>query len=302
MEYRKEPLSIEAQADRLIGRGLIADRALLIRRLHVVNYYRLSGYLQPSRLPESHRYRAGTTLVKVWDRYCFDRRLRGLMLDVIERIEVAIRTRLVFHFAHANGPFGYLDVRHLPKLKIDEYLAWRTSLLEEISRSKETLREHFFLRYGDHHQELPLWMLAELMSMGSLLIFFRGVAPEFKQKVAADFGLADETLLSWLRSLNGVRNVCAHHARLWNRVLGYPPLLPNKSPLWMGENKPGNQRCGVILLVCRHLLALINSGSRWPARIEALLAKYLAIPLAEMGLPVNWRQHPLWNQPRSAFL
>jgi abortive infection bacteriophage resistance protein len=300
MEYRKAPLCIDAQADRLIERGLMADRALLIRRLQVVNYYRLSGYLHPFRLPESDRYREGATFGEVWDRYCFDRRLRVLMLDVIERIEVAIRTRLVFHFTHAHGPFGYLDARHLPKLKIEEYLEWRTSLLEETSRSKETFREHFFKRYGDHHQELPLWMLAELMSMGSLLTFLKGVAPEFKQKVAADLGLVDETLFSWLRSLYGVRNGCAHHARLWNRVLGYPPILPNKSPFWTGENKPGNQRCGVILLICRHLLALIDPGSRWPARVEALFAEYPAIPLADMGLADNWRQHPVWNQPRAA--
>jgi abortive infection bacteriophage resistance protein len=300
MEYRKEPLSLEAQADRLIERGLVADRALLIRRLQVVNYYRLSGYLHPFRLLDSDRYREGTNLAQIWDRYCFDRRLRVLMLDVIERIEVAVRTRLVFHFTHTHGPFGYLEARHLPKLKIEEYLAWRTSLLEETSRSKETFREHFFKRYGDHHQELPLWMLAELMSMGSLLTFLKGVAPEFKQKVATDFGLVDETLFSWLRSLNGVRNGCAHHARLWNRVFGYSPILPNKSPLWTGENKPNNQRCGVILLICRHLLALIDPGSRWPARVEALFDEYPSIPLADMGLPENWRQHPIWNQSRPA--
>lgn len=300
MEYCKEPLSLEAQADRLLGRGLVADRALLIQRLRAVNYYRLSGYLHPFRLPESDHYRDGTTLTDVWNRYCFDRRLRVLMLDVIERIEVAVRTRLVFHFAHSHGPFGYLDARHLPKLKIEDYLEWRTALLVETNRSKETFREHFFKRYGDHHQELPLWMLAELMSMGSLLTFCKGVAPEFKQKVATDFGLVDEILLSWLRSLNGVRNGCAHHARLWNRVLGYTPILPNKSPLWTGENKPHNQRCGVILLICRHLLALIDPGSRWPARVEALFDEYPGIPLADMGLPNNWRQHPVWHQPRTA--
>ena len=300
MEYRKEPLSLEAQADRLLERGLVADRALLVRRLQVVNYYRLSGYLHPFRLPESDRYREGTNLAQVWDRYCFDRRLRVLMLDVIERIEVAVRTRLVFHFTHTHGPFGYLEARHLPKLKIEDYLEWRTALLVETNRSKETFREHFFERYGDHHQELPLWMLAELMSMGSSLTFCKGVAPEFKQKVAADFGLVDEILLSWLRSLNGVRNGCAHHARLWNRGLGYPPILPNKSPLWTGEHKPNNQRCGVILLICRHLLALIDPGSRWPVRVEALFDEYPGIPLADMGLPENWRQHPVWNQSRPA--
>ena len=148
------------------------------------------------------------------------------MLDAIERIEVSARTKLVHHFAHAYGPFGYLDDRNLPKLKIDEYLEWRANLVEETQRSKETFKKHFFDTYGDHHKELPVWMLAELMSMGSTLTFFRGADPVVMRDVSAEYGLAHELFLSWFRSLNAARNICAHHSRFWNRELGYKPELP----------------------------------------------------------------------------
>jgi abortive infection bacteriophage resistance protein len=115
--------------------------------------------------------------------------------------------------------------------KNDEYLEWRANLVEETGRSKEAFKTHFFKTYGDQHKELPLWMLTELMSMGSTLTFLKGTNDQILKSVAQDYGLADELFLSWFRSLNAARNICAHHARLWNRELGYAPqssIAPEK--------------------------------------------------------------------------
>lgn len=295
--YEKDALTFEQQADRLIERGLQADRAELVRRLEAVSYYRLSGYLYPFRQADGDGFQEGTHLKAVWERYCFDRRLRVLVLDAIERVEVSLRTKIVYHFAHTHGPFGHLDEANLPKLRVDEYLEWRTGLLQETQRSKERFKKHFFKKYTAH-QNLPLWMSAELMSMGSLLTFFKGVEPDMKRKVGEVYGLPDEVILSWLRSLNGARNACAHHARFWNRELGYPPQLPKRDPDWQGANKLKQDRCGVILMICRYMLDRISSTSQWHLRTEALFDEYPEIPLESMGLPENWRTHPIW-QPKA---
>ena len=296
MEYTKPATTFEAQADQLLERGLQAEREELIRRLQHVSYYRLSGYLHPFRQPGSDAFQPRTDLSNVWARYCFDRRLRDLFLDAIERIEVAIRTKLVYHFAHKHGPFGYCDEANLPKMKIDLYLEWRQNLQVETSRSKEIFKTHFFTKYGDSHKSLPLWMLAELMSMGSALSFFKGVEPDLKRQVAADFNLPDELMLSWLLSLYAIRNLCAHHARLWNRTLGYPPKIPkgSKFPQWPAEFSFRNDRCGIALLICRQLLQLISPTSKWSERVAALFVEYPQIPTDQLGLPENWQQHPVW--------
>lgn len=300
MKYLKQALTFETQADQLIARGLVADRAELIQRLSAVSYYRLAGYLHPFRAKENDaltdRFVEGTSLAEVWQRYCFDRRLRGLVMDAIERIEVSVRTQLVYHFTHAHGPFGYCDEANLPKLKLREYLDWRQSLCEETHRSKEPFKKHFQAKYGDEHENLPLWILAELMTMGSMLTFFRGVSPELKRKVAAVYCLPDEVMLSWLRSLNAARNHCAHHARFWNRVFGYPPQLPTpKYPGWHGEQWLPNDRCGVLLMMCRYLLRLITPTSCWHERVEALLDEFPEMPLKSMGLDETWQQHRIWQ-------
>jgi abortive infection bacteriophage resistance protein len=217
MKYQKQALTFEEQADCLIQRGLIADRILLIRRLEAVNYYRLSGYLHPFRqTPQAQivstnataetstelqdTYVPGTTLDIIWDRYTFDRRLRLLIMDAIERIEVAVRTRIVYEFAHRFGSFGHLEPANLPNLKIDDYLRWRAKLASNTGRSEEAFAKHFSEKYGDQHSELPLWMLCELMDFGGMQTLYRGLESALKQTVAREFRMGDELLFSWLRA------------------------------------------------------------------------------------------------------
>lgn len=300
MKYEKDALNFEDQAQRLLDRGLEADKEELIHRLRAVSYYRLSGYLHPFRDRDSDAYLPGTSLAVVWDRYCFDRRLRVLMLDAIERVEVAVRTQLVYHFAHAHGPFGHCREENLPELSIAKYIEWREGLRMETDRSKEAFKTHFFKKYEERN--LPIWMAAELMSMGSMLTFYNGIEGSIGSEVAAHFDMPDEQLQTWLRSLYAARNICAHHSRLWNRVLGYAPGLPqkNKHPDWhlKDENKKNvltNNRVGILLMICRKFLHQISTTSRWRDRVENLFDEYPEIPVQDMGLPHDWRQHPLWT-------
>lgn len=305
MKYEKHPLTLEAQADQLLDRGLAGDRDELIARLRAVNYYRLSGYLQPYRVLDAdgnltNAYQPGTTLKEVWRRYNFDRRLRIVLLDAIERIEVAVRTRLVFHFVREHGAFGYTEPLNLPGFfkTITEYMEWRTGLVEETRRArKEQFVEHFSKKYGDHHKELPLWMLCELMSFGSMLRFANAVAPDLKKAVAEEYGMPDELFASWLKAIYAVRNACAHHSRVWNRVFGVTPKMPhrNKFPDWHTEPNLPNDRVGYALAICHFWLGHISNTSLWRERLFKLFDEYPEIPLAKMGLPDEWKRHPLFG-------
>ncbi|MDR0901448.1 MAG: Abi family protein [Opitutaceae bacterium] len=302
-DYTKKPLTLDQQAGQLIARGLIVtDKNTLIKRLGVVNYYRLSGYLYPFRIRDAagdlaENYRAGTTLEIVWQRYNFDRRLRMVLLDAIERVEVAVRTRLVYHFVRTHGPFGHLDERNLPNFSGTEYQKWRAKLQEEKKRAREIFVSHFDMQYGDRHADLPLWMACELMTCGTVQQFINGVDGNIVKKTAADFGFPDQQLLSWTKAVFALRNTCAHHARVWNRAFGVKPSIPgeNKNPRW--HVKPGfaGDRVGLLLAVCHHWLGKITPTTRWRSRLFALFDEYPEIPLADMGIPPDWRSHPLWK-------
>lgn len=299
MKYSKPPLTFEQQADKLIRRRLVADRGLLIQRLESTSYFRLSGYLHPYRQPGTNHYREGTTLDEVWQVCLFDQRLRTLLLDAIEAIEVFARTQLAYHFAHHHGPFSYHDPKCLPHLSRSAFLNWQRKLDDQVDRSlksKEEFLVHFFNRYGDEHTRPPIWGLIELMDFGSTLTFYRGIDHRIKQAIAAKAGVPDRVFGSWLLSLNTVRNRCAHHLRLWKWTLGNPVLLPNarKYPNWHDADLPNNQ-IGIVLILCRHLLNRISPTNHWTERVLAHFAEFPQIHESPMGLPSDWRNHPLWK-------
>lgn len=302
IRFTKAFLSYDEQADRLIARGLQGDRATLINHLQAVSYYRLSGYWYPYRRSDPANvgvkldvFYPDATVTRIWNRYVFDRRLRLLVMDAIERIEVDARTRLAYLHAERYGPFGYADnVATLPQLKPFD----RTRLLDcfrrELLDSQEDFVVHFRRKYGPDHNDLPIWVVCELMTFGSLFTFYRGCEPDIQKELASRYGVADVVCRSWLQTLNTVRNICAHHARLWNRVLGNKPMIPNKNKRWNQPVPIPNDRMFAVLTICRHCLGIIAPGSEWTDRFKDLLAAFPEIPHAGMGLIAGWDQHPLW--------
>lgn len=297
MKFDKPPLSLEEQADLLISRGLITDKEVLMQRLAVVNYYRLSTYLYPFRTI-NNRFKEHTTLDLIWSRYTFDRQLRLIVMDAIERIEVSVRTKLAYHFSHSSGIFAYTDQIHLQKLSVDVHKKWLDELKEEIERSKEPFIVHFNKKYGDEHPMPPLWMTVEVMSFGKTLTLFRGVDYKLKQQISTYYKVSDEIFFSWLIALNSVRNICAHHGRLIDRVLGAQPKIPRKQkyPEWHVPVEITKDRIFGILTILQYLLQFNAPTSLWENRLRSLFIKYHEIPIHVMGFPDTWEESPLWKK------
>ncbi len=299
MHYLKPPLTFEQQAQRLINQGLIInDAKLLADRLSTVSYYRLSAYWHPFKTADD-RFVDGTTFETVWRRYTFDRHLRLLVMDAIERVEVAVlRTRMVEHFTLQHGPFGY---RQLGNFRATCDQAAHRRLLQEIdlafARSKETFVQHFRSKYtAEPHP--PLWMMVEVMTYGQLFTLFRQLQSKEQKVLAAEMDLYPPVLDSWLHTLNYVRNAVAHHARLWNRQLPIQPKMPERRhrPEFHDPASISGERMFGVLSALRYLLSRIAPQSQWPQRVTALLTDYHDIPTGPMGFPVNWTDYPLWQR------
>ena len=298
MKYTKPALSFEQQAQRLLDRGIDADKENLTRHLSVVNYYRLSAYWYPFKHFDEtsgiETFIPGTTFELIWNRYTFDRRLRLLVMDAIERIEVAcLRTRMVEYFTLHHGPFGYKKTTNFDP----EFDHGR--LIYEINNNVDRSKEEFVLRYRRKYKEeehLPLWMVAEVMTFGQLFTFYRFLHREEKKKLAREFVIFPPVFESWLHTLLFTRNTCAHHARLWNREIPIKPLIPNSrhGPEWHDPVKVDNQRVFAILTILRYMLDYITPESDWGDRLVALLHEYDSVPLNLMGFPDNWQESPLW--------
>jgi len=296
MKYTKAPLTFEQQADLLISRGLQAEKQELVEKLEVVNYYRLSGYWYPFKNSDD-TFKPNTTLKKVWRRYTFDRQLRLIALDAIERVEISVRTNLVYYHSHRYGAWGYTCHENLPGLTEDQFADLIRKLISAKKRSRDTFVVHFNAKYGNRHCFLPLWMGAEIITLGMTLTMFRGVENKIKQDIAQKYGIPDVVLLSWLVALNTIRNVCAHHGRLRDRALDYTPKIPrgNKYPQWNSSVVIPKDRVFGILTILKYMMDIIAPQSKWDQRLIFLIDKYREIPLEPMGFPENWQDCPIWR-------
>lgn len=297
MKYTKPPLTIADQVALLQSRGMGGDPARIARRLKVVNYYRLSGYWHPFVQP-NNSFKTGTHIDEVWDRYMFDRKLRLLVMDAIERIEVSVRTQVAYHHAMIHGPFGYCTrPANLPDARTFNYNDLVAKLFNEVKRSKEPFIVHFETKYGDEHMLPPIWMVAEVISLGTTLTLYRKCEKHIRKKVAAEFGVGEVVFESWLLTLNTVRNICAHHSRLWNRELGTRPKIPfaQADPTWHDPFSISPDRIFAALSICRHIMTRIAPNSKWARRVVALIDAHPTIPIISMGMPTNWRAHALWR-------
>jgi len=297
MRYSKPPLSLDDQAALLLARGLSGDPDQIKRRLAAVNYYRLSGYSFPFRDPnDPAKFLPGTSFDEIWQRYVFDRLLRLLVMDAVERIEVSVRSHLAYHHAHTHGCFAYAENRSsLPGISDQKYAIFISKVENDYNSSPEQFVDHFRRRYGSHHLYLPVWMATELMAFGSVLTFYRGVTNPIKASVASEFRVHHQVFDSWLLMLNTVRNICAHHGRLWNRTIGTKPVVPKRDLRWKSPFLVPNDKVFGVLTTCRHCLLEVAPQSQWRKRLDILLSSHPQIPHDQMGFLPNWRESPLWK-------
>ena len=304
--YTKPALSYEDQAQLLVKRGLIvSNHAVLVGRLRSVGYYRLCGYWHPfkDRSSPTSDFLPNTRFDDVWERYRFDRQLRLSVMDAIERVEVAVRTALVHELAMRCGPFGHLDGANFKRAatQADSYGRVRhtiflADLRENADKSSELFVKHFQNTY-DGFPDLPIWAVCETMTFGGVFTLFNMSEAKVQKEIAKQFRLPAPLLHSWLHTLNYVRNICAHHARLWNRDLAVMPTIPDphNDPRWHGARAISNKKIFVVLTLLHYLLKDAAPHTQWRERLFALFDRYPTVPLKMMGIPADWRTHDLWQ-------
>jgi len=288
MKYAKPHLPYEDQVNLLISRGLdCPDRSSALLWLKRVGYYRFSAYFLPFKNAGTDRFRPGTTFNQILDLYEFDSSLRLLVLEALDNIEVCARAVITYHLAKELGVFGYADsanfavsYNHAEFMKI---------LKREEGRSSEVFIGHYRGKYASE-TESPVWMATELITFGALSKMYEHLRTGLRKRIAREFNLPQSVFVSWLHSLTAVRNVCAHHSRLWNRELAVKPELPLN---WKSSGI-SNERFYVIALILQTLLTDISSSIPWSDRLKTLFNAHPAVDLRAMQFPHDWQNRPPW--------
>ncbi len=217
-------------------------------------------------------FNSGTTFKQIIRTYTFDRELRLLIFDCIERIEVAIRTQFIYSMALKYDDAHWQDKKEyfanpyynkVTKQMVDPYADLQNIIHRaKTNRRPEVFIDHYMNTYN-HPSNPPSWMCLELLTIGELFHIYRGLAKNSDKKRIADFfGVHHKVFTSWLHTLTYVRNICAHHARLWNRDLAIvPDKIKKVEGPWLDTSFENNKRMFYFLSILKYLLDRANPGN-----------------------------------------
>lgn len=310
--YDKKHKNFYEQIELLKSKGLIIqNEQYAIEKLKQINYYRLSAYFIPLQYPKNRTnkniFLPNTTFESVLQLYYFDRELRKIIFESMEFIEIYFRAQVAYYHAEKFSPYGYLDINNFTTSQ-EFYENCLTIIKTETNRSEEEFVNHFSAKYKT--TDLPIWALVEVISFGSLSKIYSMLKTEEQKKIVEKIkGINNNLFKNWLHSLSVIRNICAHHSRLWNRTLGVKFEIPNKikvfreikNPICCIKEKqeihnPLNDKIFFALSVIEYILICIGEDEIvFKNKIKNLLKKYKTIDIKAMGFIKDWETLEIWK-------
>lgn len=291
------------QVSILESRGMeIENRERAERELRTLNYYRLSGYWYTMRKigtdagGDQDVFREGASFDLVMDLYEFDERLRAVILADLAPVELALRALIGYHLGKID-PLIYREASKLGsvaknegKREETEHQVWMRRFDRALRDSKEDFARHYREKYKN---KVPVWVAVELMDWGMLSYLYRMAPKGVRDDVAGLCQLSAAQMESWIKCLNILRNLAAHHARIFNRGFDIKPKLSRDGRLDVIRDVT-NRSFGQLTLIryLSHELGLPDRGS-----LPGVLASFPdndLVPFSRLAAPPGWERHDLW--------
>jgi len=295
----KPAKNVQEQISLLQERGMdfrsIADAPHFLTN---ISYYRLKGYwweMQADKV--EHIFEDNTFFEDVIDLYNFDRNFRLIVFNAIERIEIAIRTKLIYHLSLGHGPNWFI------KQPIFEDPFHHATFLSKLNKDMKYSSEEFMKKhFKNHGNEMPeSWKALEVITLGTLSKVYQNLNHQLPEKsiIANEFGLNNQKYLaSWLLSVTYIRNIVAHHSRLWNRVIinKYDWPKSTTEPLLSYEpNQHQRRKIFPLLSAMLYMNNKISPGHHLKEELFQLFNDFPNTPLYKMGFPKDWQKEPIWQ-------
>lgn len=311
--------SVDDQISILRERGMeIHDLEFARSVLREIGYYRLSGYSYPYRAVQaeaallSDNFIEGTTIEKVVKLYRYDQELRAVTGLQLAKIEIVLRV-MISHELGRVDPYIHLSPHKLGKKAWDknnaqsteQYAMWLEKYSTAVVRSNGDSVVHYKKKYD---AILPVWVAVHVLDWGSLRMLYDFARDEQRRAVANQLNISESQLSSWLLCLNDVRNVCAHHGRLYSRTFPKSPMLTGEDhelgflrrfvldDVKEGNGKEKKGKCFAQFTIIQYLLSKMNlEGLDELPRLLHNFPEVSPVSVEYLGVPENWEELPLWN-------
>ncbi|MCQ2789097.1 MAG: Abi family protein [bacterium] len=304
--FNKDALTAEEQIDLLIKRGLqVADINSAVKTIKRIGYYHLSSYMRFFQCDNKHNFIDNIEFAQIVNLYNFDKELRHITFKAIEQIEIAYRAAISNIMCKQFGSHWFyndeLYISNLIKVNSDEeeFITQQQQVLNtiqsEIKKKKKNNKyaETFIKKYYEKYSEPqlpPFWMAAETFTIGSLHRIYYSLKDCYKKQITEYLGFSsDATFIAlfsnWLQPICMVRNICAHHSRLFNRIFKIKAKQHNQIAEFKGIS---NNRFYYISMIINYYLQTMCYDSSFETDIINLFNRYPSINKEKLGFPNDW--------------
>ncbi len=238
-------------------------------------------------------FKPGASIDKVLKTYRFDKKLRILIFNEIEKIEVAFRCAMINVGCEETGdPFWITDPANF--ISPNKFQRTMDMIDSELHHSHEEFIDHFKATYSDPYP--PAWMLIEIMPLGGAYNVYSNIRNKMiKKRISKSFGLQMKPFESWMTVLTLTRNACCHHSRVWNKQNTIRPMTPSSISLpWITLNTDP-MRIYFDLCIIKFFLNTISPNNDMKHKLQTLLSQFPGIDISIMGFPDNWDSEPVWQ-------
>jgi abortive infection bacteriophage resistance protein len=291
----------------LESRGMIIpDKNRAQRKLSQIGYYRLSGFWYPCRefkngpngeLIRKDSFQKDINFNDIIKLYLFDKKLRLLMMDAIERVEIHVRS-IIAHELGRYDPLAYKSDNYINPQKINWrgrdgciknlWKEWTQNHYDKIKKS----REECIIHHRSNGKAMPFWVVIEAWDFGTMSKYFENLKGKYQSQICKRLDIANPLILKqWLHEINILRNRCAHHSRIWNRSFRNPlPKIDNEYFINLNLDKRALKRMYGMICILWFLVEKIGPKSNWLNSVKDLVNSKPAInscPNTAMGFPDN---------------
>ena len=262
----------------------LRSKGLIIRQPNVaagkieqIGYERLRIYFLSRRDRPNKMFRPGTSYQDILQIYECDARLRNICFAAVGRFELAFRNRMSEALSARGGSHPYQDVSLFKSVR-DQAKAQK-QLINVALTSRDNRAAHYYRTYKEPALP-PIWMIKEFLTFGSSAQYFEFLDSSVQQRIAASFGVNHLPVFrSWVPCFVDLRNITAHHDRLFNRRFQKQPATFQNGNVPMASRNT----LKALLQVLDFCLAGNGQKSNVTASAHKIICRCSAISPAEAG-------------------
>ena len=270
--------NINEQIEKLKSRGMtISDAEKAKEVLLDVGYYRLGFYWfhfeksYPRTENRNHEFKEGTDFDNIVKLYYFDFNLRNILLKYINRIEINLRTFLIYFMSnkYKNSPTWFAD----PAIMAQSYInTFDKEVYNDKFMKNPVIKRHHSKHINDKYA--PAWKTIEFMTLGTVINLIAHIKNnDDKKEISKHFGINKTVIFEcYINLIRRVRNICAHGNVLFDMSL---PQSIRKGPAGKMSEEDYHNLKGAIQVTAYMLSCVsINRRNDMVHEINSLLHKY----------------------------